>query len=1000
MKKKNLLALSALVLSLGLTVSSCAGAQGEKGDTGDKGDTGETGPQGPEGKPGQDGKTYIDVIVLPVEGGTITQDKFAVTEGENETVTFTFTPEETTNNLVLNFTVNSTVVADVITPNEDGTLTFTLTVDDSYQSVQVKNATFSNAVTYAQGLVTDALKAISDVDHLVGQTTENGVNVKYATAPLFNTSLYAMVADANTAIEKASEDAKEEGTKAQYDAAVAAANSEIAKINEAYSDALILAKENAKEEISKLLDDSKYSNLKANEGYKDEDRTNDLTNATSAIESATTLEAISNVVLTSAIKDGDTTLLNVGSYPQLLTDKQSALKTLDDALAAVEGKEPWMDEEATNHDLTITTLEGYGVDVGTLPSAIHNDYVAQVSSATSLVKDGNDIVLAKEGKEAIEGTVKNIKDQLVAGIEASYIEEIDSSKAIADATNAKNTLKGVIEGVISNFTYDDRNNTKTISDYISTTSGGLIYKIEEELNTAVTSQGLTAFKTERAQKAVDNAIAQLEAQIDEINASDALYASIFGDAVYDGETVVGYKTVENVLSWDDSDPAKVGNPFVDSVTEGVTTAYKTGTVKNHALWTPSLVQALEGTYKDLFDNLIANPTSINANTFTKVEEELNKALTNQKLRYEGAVAFLNDELVSNFVTGQLNGTTYVTEEGLSKVWTDAKATTMSALSSLAKNVNDSIQSLKDLDTALVTYVDGKATNDPDWKVLFDGKTGSATWDAVEEFVGNALTNGTTESAINSFISSLDELYASDVAAYLEQSKDYAEQVYQNTISNNLGMDKYLKVKAAYEAKLAILDGENAPKTVTAINSWVESVEVALGNVINDVDVTVAAGSTDEKYQEVTKWDGSIKQTITNTSLDSVLGVGVDKNIVASFEVSGKAAKMTNEFATEFGFPYDETHHYVSFVVELPEVCRYKFYNPSNKDDEGRWKTNTTEDHGNMLAVIDVEYYFNDSTGWDSVEDVVFFLDVETTDASGETKTVTYTFTLADVDLSL
>ena len=83
MKKKNLLALSALVLSLGLTVSSCAGAQGEKGDTGDKGDTGETGPQGPEGKPGQDGKTYIDVIVLPVEGGTITQDKFAVTEGES-----------------------------------------------------------------------------------------------------------------------------------------------------------------------------------------------------------------------------------------------------------------------------------------------------------------------------------------------------------------------------------------------------------------------------------------------------------------------------------------------------------------------------------------------------------------------------------------------------------------------------------------------------------------------------------------------------------------------------------------------------------------------------------------------------------------------------------------------------------------------------------------------------------------------------------------------------
>ena len=50
------------------------------------------------------------------------------------------------------------------------------------------------------------------------------------------------------------------------------------------------------------------------------------------------------------------------------------------------------------------------------------------------------------------------------------------------------------------------------------------------------------------------------------------------------------------------------------------------------------------------------------------------------------------------------------------------------------------------------------------------------------YVTDALNNGTTTSAVDNFISSLDEVYASDVASYLEQSKDYTEQVYQNTIS--------------------------------------------------------------------------------------------------------------------------------------------------------------------------------------------------------------------------
>ena len=55
------------------------------------------------------------------------------------------------------------------------------------------------------------------------------------------------------------------------------------------------------------------------------------------------------------------------------------------------------------------------------------------------------LITLADDVDAINATVTNIKKQLVAGILSSYNEEIDSSKAIASATNAKNTLKGVIE---------------------------------------------------------------------------------------------------------------------------------------------------------------------------------------------------------------------------------------------------------------------------------------------------------------------------------------------------------------------------------------------------------------------------------------------------------------------------------------------------------------------------------------------------------------------------
>ncbi len=64
MKKRNLLSLSALVLSLGLAVTSCAGPAGQDDQDGQDGPEGPQGEQGPQGEAGEDGKTYVPIIVV------------------------------------------------------------------------------------------------------------------------------------------------------------------------------------------------------------------------------------------------------------------------------------------------------------------------------------------------------------------------------------------------------------------------------------------------------------------------------------------------------------------------------------------------------------------------------------------------------------------------------------------------------------------------------------------------------------------------------------------------------------------------------------------------------------------------------------------------------------------------------------------------------------------------------------------------------------------------
>ena len=110
MKKKNLLTLGALCLSL----------------------------EGEPGVPGTNGKTYKDVIVIHdnnLKNGDVTQSVFFVTEGAHDSVTFTFTPTNPEDNVVVNFEINGQVVEDL----DPSATSYTIEDADDYKgSIQVQ----------------------------------------------------------------------------------------------------------------------------------------------------------------------------------------------------------------------------------------------------------------------------------------------------------------------------------------------------------------------------------------------------------------------------------------------------------------------------------------------------------------------------------------------------------------------------------------------------------------------------------------------------------------------------------------------------------------------------------------------------------------------------------------------------------------------------------------------------------------------------------------------
>ena len=588
MKKKNLLTLGALCLSLGLVVSSC-----NQTAPGTPGEPGKPGEDGQPGKDGVDGKTYKDVIVINdnnIQGGSVKQDVYFVTEGAHDKVTFTFTPEDENNNIVIGFEINGEVVEDL----DPSSLTYTIEDADAYEgTIQVTGVIFTSVEGYGQKLLEDAVSEILKSDKALdlvktyGETSDKDVHFldkEDVVSTTYSEDATAAVQEAyddgvDTVADAVADAQKEhkDDVKAQLGAIEEVAKGEADKIKAAYEQAIKDAKVVAKEDLEDLSDKL------TREEFAEENQKAQLDAFNAKVDSATTIQGLASIVNGSELEG--TNGKNDSEANSFYNLKSIAYGEIDAALESVIGYE----EDLEDNEALLNSLKTWGVDTTKLPSAIAEEHYKIVSEATEIkwVEDktnGNHTDLGYAGAEAIKGSVTNIKDTLLANIKAKYHKEINESKALADSESTKTALLGVVDTAISNFANADTNQTLMgLDQYVGTGVEGfnegnksvedaktinLIGYIEYCLAQPVNGSVNTAFMQERLQAAKTEVLSQLKTAKDAIK--DSLYLELTS---YSTVNKVNY--VENrTVSKKGSISSTVVNPFFTTKTEETNSGFE------------------------------------------------------------------------------------------------------------------------------------------------------------------------------------------------------------------------------------------------------------------------------------------------------------------------------------------------------------------------------------------------------------------------------------------
>ena len=962
MKKKNLLALSALVLSLGLTVSSCAGAQGEKGETGDKGDTGETGPQGPAGEPGQDGKTYIPVIVVnddDIVGGTVTQDKYWVEAGKNETVTFTFTPDNTTDNLVIDFTINGAEVE--LSPDATE---YTLTVDDSYGTVQVTSAEFTTALKYGENSLQEYYDSLVANDNQLSHTVkENGADVEFkGQGQWYDKTILELVNKEKETIKDALDALKDDATGAEQLSAVKTAlSASETKIKEAYDDLVTIVKNKAKEELKKLERKVKSEN------FKDEDKEAILAEAEAAVDEATTIQGVTALVNNKSVSN----TLELGSYDSLYADKQSAFEDVEKALEDVLKAQPNLDPENDRHENLVATLSTYGITVENLPTEVAQSYFDQISSARTLKKyeensatgseisySKGDIVLAKEGEHAVTSCLDDIKETLVTNIRDQYNKEVDDSVAITSA-DSKTTFKGVINNAIDNWLVKDyeadvKGEDAPIEAFVDASDvNGLIQAIE----TAITSQNNQAFNNERIIKLAAEAKATLKEAADKEKADDADYAKAIDLTLMTSGTHSGQYRVANptigLEGYTVRNPLLTADPTVDNNVSyipaaNVETALSVDHHLNNVLFNKGMPVKQSG------DS--ANPTTpLGIQQWT--QEHLTDFVTihnNAKVEYakdqKAALSGLNTKIGFSYASSDASNNWEDSSniDTLSDKWEEkynstaydsTKPYTMVDVSSARRGFATSsgllfTDDVNVIDTmkAFVRFIEATDVDyrDKVYKVNEAEANTSKVKKEYEATVDSILAGTATSDSVEAFANNINSYYLEDVTAYRNSAKEILTQAVQNKIANaSLPVSEINGLNNRLNTALTALEGNGvsskgsyySSNTISGVDAWLND---ANSYVIGATTATNAdlgatyAGVGSLRTARVAQlkastsgngeWDAEAEKWATLTGTSIVLGadsiVVMRAEMIDELDLSGKydatAKTLTYDLTTTEG----------------------------------------------------------------------------------------------------
>ena len=797
MKKRNLLTLTALCLSLGLTVTACQGPAGTDGATGAKGDKGEKGDKGDKGETGakgEDGKTYLTILVKDWKnvGGSIEQDKYFIQPGESFTLTF---KANEGNDIVSKFVVNGEEVS--IDPSATSWSPES-TVDATGYQVY---AEFTNKENYIASELLEFYSDLVENDNQLATISlesgkEAGQTDAYKSTPVSNASGYAstklgaVASEAVSALNGMSNSStgafKDLDANATASQKVAAAKAYIeakeAAIKAKYAEALSEAKNEAKATLATLLADIETAagNTTKNKVY---DKAADKSAAEAKIDACTSVQAIAALISKTKadayVADGKSIdnwlVLKEAGYTALKTAYNATYKLFSDNKSS---------ENA--YEATLASLESLGIKDN--PKDIYNKYLAKLQAAGegsfTYVENDSSIstqgytILANEGIKELEGLEKEVIKKVVDAVYDDWYSLIEgfSKSSYAPKTDTVSGLKTGLANAVSNYAAGSTTLLGILNDTtgLNTTIQGYVFGDKQKSDLAVID-----FQSYCRDEAWKDAEATLKAAYQDAKAgyTDTLYQKAITKGT-DGKYVTSLgkveedNYVENIIVSNETTLATatiagVSNTVIDSsVTLNLT--YST------ADWYSKLVGV-----KSNSNDTIKNWNKSNIDAFAAAHKGDFEKI------YEAATKAFKDELDDKVNLSSLDSLQYVSTTALDEYSKNVKG--WSNLLEVAQKAFANKANLEALDGAIYEFVKGlkydstegtkytntalenpsDASKDVAWASYLKGDSLNTTTSVFGKAIADMVKSVLGGTSVASATSNLADLYAQDIASYYE-----------------------------------------------------------------------------------------------------------------------------------------------------------------------------------------------------------------------------------------